>query len=260
MNQLSQLQHLFQNRVLEPRSDEVPAWVSPGGRAEPALQISVYSHAYRSRLREVLVDDYSAVHLAIGDDRFFELMNTYIENFPSRYFSLRDFGEHFSGFITQHPIQHDRPWLQELAAFEWQLRSAFDAADATRLTEADLAGVDPADWPALRFIPHPSLRFSQVSWNIPVIWKSLKADPPEQVLAQAAPGVWLIWRDPELITRFRSLETDEDRALACLCAGGDFDEVCGVLSGFHADADVPLRAAGLLKNWIVQGLLSELQI
>ncbi|MEJ2362788.1 MAG: DNA-binding domain-containing protein [Gammaproteobacteria bacterium] len=259
MSQLAQLQHRFQAYVMEDQNGQAPAWVSATGRADPALQISVYTHAYRSRLQEALAEDYPAVNAAIGDDAFSELLDAYIQHFPSRYFSLREFGQDFSGFLAQHPIQHEQPWLAELAAFEWTLRSAFDAADAPRLTEQELATIAPTDWPSLRFVAHPSLRFSHVNWNIAAIWKCMVAEPPEEITAEAAPAcVWLIWRDEEMITRYCSLEQDEERALACLCAGGDFDEVCQTLTAFHDEADVPLRAAGLLKNWIGQGLLSEL--
>lgn len=259
MSQLSQLQRQFQAHILDPQADGAPAWVAAGGRADPALQISVYSGAYRSRLREALAEDYPAVNMAIGDDAFTELLHAYIQDFPSHYFSLRDFGQHIPTFLAQHSNQYQRPWLAELASFEWTLRSAFDAADAVQLLEDDLATVAATDWPLLRFLAHPSLHFSHVNWNIPEMWKNLTADPPTEVAAQADPGsVWLIWRDAELITRFRSVEQDEEHALACLCAGGDFDEVCQSLTAFHDDADVPLRAAALLKAWIELGLLSEL--
>lgn len=238
---------------------QAPSWVSRTGRADPGLQLSVYTHAYRSRLREALAEDYPAVNMAVGDNAFTELLNIYIEHFPSRYFSLRDFGRDFFGFLAQHPIQHEQPWLAELAAFEWTLRSAFDAADAPRLCESDLACLEPTEWPTMCFRAHPSLRFCHVNWNIAPMWKALVADPPEEITAEPDPAsAWLIWRDEEMITRFRSMEVDEERALACLCAGGDFDEVCQSLTAFHNEDNVPLRAAALLKNWIGQGCLSEL--
>lgn len=259
MSQLSQLQHLFQAYVLDPQANGAPAWVADGGRADPALQILVYTHAYRSRLREALAEDYPAVNMAIGDEAFTDLLNAYIQHFPSHYFSLRDFGQHIPSFLAQSSIQQERPWLGELASFEWTLRSAFDATDATRLTEQDLTTVAPNDWPSLRFSAHPSLRFIHFNWDIPEMWKGLVADPPSEVTAHADPAaMWLIWRDDELITRFRSMEQDEERALACLCAGGNFNEVCLTLTAFHDEADTPLRAASLLKSWIGQGLLSEL--
>lgn len=261
MSQLSLLQHLFQAHVMAAQDEQAPTWVNTSGRAAPSLQLSVYTHAYRSRLREALAEDYPAVNMAIGDDTFTELLNTYIEHFPSRYFSLRDFGQHFSGFLAQHPIQPKQPWLTELAAFEWTLRSAFDAADAARLNEQDMAIVAPEDWPTMRFTVHPSLRFCQVNWNIAEMWKHLAATPPEEVEAVPEPTcAWLVWRDEEMITRFRSMEQDENHALACLCAGGDFDEVCQVLNAFHDEEDVPMRAAGLLKNWLSEGLLSDMLV
>lgn len=259
MSQLSRLQHQFQAHVLDPQSEQPPPWVSAGGRADPALQLSVYTHAYRSRLHEALAEDYPAVNLAVGDDAFAELLDTYIKHFPSHYYSLREFGQHVPEFLAQHAIQHELPWLSELATFEWTLRSAFDAADESRLGEQVMATVAPEDWPSLRFAAHPSVRFCHVHWNIPAIWKNLLADPPIEITPEPDPaGSWLIWRDEELITRFRSMEQDEEYALACLCAGGDFDEVCQSLTAFHEDADVPFRAAGLLKGWIGQGLLSDL--
>lgn len=262
MSQLSQLQHQFQAHVMHAEQDaQAPAWVSASGRADPSFQLSVYTHAYRSRLREALAEDYPAVNMAVGDDSFTELLNAYIENFPSHYFSLREFGQDFSSFLAQHPIQHEQPWLAELASFEWTLRSAFDAADATRISEQDMSALAPEDWPTMRFVAHPSVRFCHASWNIAEIWKCMTADPVVEITAKPEPAhVWLIWRDEQMITRFRSMDRDEEHALACLSAGGNFDEVCQSLITFHDEDSVPLRAAGLLKNWIGQRLLSELLV
>lgn len=257
MKQLSKLQHQFQSVVLNPRASEAPLWVSAGGRAEPAIQISVYSYAYRARLLEVMTKDFSACYQAIGDDDFEELVHAYIQAHPSIYFNIRDFGGHFAEFIAQHPMHERWPWLTELAEFEWMLYSAFDAANAPVLTEQTLAEIDPACWPQLHFTVHPSLRALKVNWNIPEMLKILKSDTPDDVQVMSQPeSSWLIWRD-DLITRFRSMLPDEEHALACLHAGGDFDEICSVLMDFHADTEVPLRAATLLKTWLSQGLLSN---
>jgi len=204
MSHLSRLQHEFQARVLDPDATETPAWVSAGGRAEPAMQIGVYSFAYRSRLLEVLAKDFPALHQAMGDENFYALAGSYIEAHPSRYFSLRDFGEHVTDFIAQQPIQTEHPWLAELAEFEWTLCSAFDAADSPLISEVEIAGIAPERWPQLRFAVHPSLRHLTVNWNIPELWKILKSDDPQDLQITPEPGAgWLIWRD-DLITRFRS--------------------------------------------------------
>ena len=183
-----------------------------------------------------------------------ELTDAYIQAHPSQYFSLREFGQHFPEFIQQP----NRPWLSALGSFEWTLCSAFDAADAPRLTEQDIATVAPESWPHLRFATHPSLRVLGFNWNVPEMWKVLTSDAPEAIQATSTePAYWIVWRD-DLITRYRSMPDDEQHALACVRDGGNFEEICIALADFHAEEQIPLRIATLLKTWIGQGLLSGL--
>jgi len=263
MKRLAELQHTFQDRVLNPGKAQSAAWVSAGGRAAPEVQLSVYSHAYVARLKDVLATDYPAVLMAIGEDHFNRLADDYIRANPSRYFSLRDFGQHLPGFVsgTRHRDTGNQgsPWLRELALFEWTLGQAFDAADAPVFTEQDMTAIPYPAWPELRFIPHPSVHRLDLEWNIPEMWQALTGDPPVQVSAgrdRASP--WLVWRE-QLVTRFRSMQVDEQRALDALRGGGRFGEICEVLATLLSEEQVPLRAAGLLKGWIAQGLISGIE-
>jgi hypothetical protein len=263
MRQLARLQRTFQDCVLHSGRTDSPAWVSASGRADPEVQLSVYHHAYRARLKEVLASDYPATLTAIGDDRFNWLAGDYIRVHPSHYFSLRDFGCHLpdfvSGLIQKDTRYRGMRWLSELTLFEWTLGQTFDAADAAILSGQDMAAVSPEDWPALRFIVHPCVHRLDLEWNIPELWRALTGDNPTRVSARretASP--WLVWRE-QLITRFRSMQADEQRALDTLRAGRSFNEVCEVLATLMHEDDVPLRAAGLLKGWIAQGLISGIQ-
>ena len=65
---------------------------------------------------------------------------------------------------------------------------------------------------------------------------------------------WLIWRR-QLKTRWRSLDVDEAWALEQAASGADFAAVCeGLLEWIDAE-QLSLRAAGLLKQWVGDGLL-----
>lgn len=256
MSDLAQLQQEFQHCVLAPRQATAPAWVSAAGRAKPELQLNVYCYAYRARLKEVLVSDFAAVHMAIGDDAFDALAEAYIQTCPSHYYSLRDFGTRLPEFMQHHPDYQALPWLHELAVFEWALCAAFDAADATALTEYMLADISAAQWPTLSFVVHPSVHRLDFQWNIPPMWQVLTAEVPTHIQAHdEEPTHWLIWRD-DLITRFRSLEADEAGALDGVLQGSNFTALCSTLSIYHEPDVIPLRAATLLKGWIQQGLLT----
>ena len=260
MKQLARLQRTFQDCVLNPDNALSTAWVSHGGRAAPEIQLSIYTHAYGARLKEVLANDYPAVLMAIGEDRFYRLADGYIRAHPSHYFSLRDFGSHLPGFvgdlISRDADYRDMSWLQELSLFEWTLGQAFNAADSTLFTEQEMAAIPPQAWPELKFRLHPSVLRLDLAWNAPEMWCALTADNPTPVTAvQEVASPWLVWRE-QLVTRFRSLPADEALTLDALRAGGNFTDLCGALATLLREEGVPLRAAGLLKCWVRQGLIS----
>lgn len=264
MNHLAKLQHTFQDCVLQPDKPAATTWVSASGRAAPETQLSIYTHAYAARLTEVLANDYPATLMAIGDAQFDQLAADYIRAHPSCYYSLREFGRHLPKFISdlieQNRDWQDMHWLHELALFEWCLGQAFDVEDATLLTEQAMASVPIEAWPELRFTLHPSVQRLDLEWNVPEMWRTLTADEPEQISASrgdASP--WLIWRE-QFTTRFRSMQMDEQLALDKLRGGACFNEVCEVLATQMREDQVPLYAAGLLKGWITQGLISGKQM
>jgi hypothetical protein len=119
-----------------------------------------------------------------------------------------------------------------------------------------MAAIQPHNWSDLKFRLHPSVLRLDLAWNAPEMWRALTADNPTPVTAvQEVASPWLVWREL-LVTRFRSLPADEALALDALRAGGYFTDLCEALSTLLREEDVPLRAAGLLKGWIRQGLIS----
>ncbi|MES9815071.1 MAG: DNA-binding domain-containing protein [Candidatus Thiodiazotropha sp.] len=263
MKHLGELQSRFQNFILEPGNEKRISWVNGGGRASANYQLSVYANAYIACLKEVLTNDYPAVSMAIDSDHFDLLTEGYIRQHPSRFFSLRDFGCRFPDYLSEqtdtNPNNHDLAWLPELAKFEWTLGQAFDATDCELVTEQDMASIPADAWPMLRFGFCPCVQRIDLEWNAPTIWKALTADPPHEVeptRSQESFDGWLIWRQ-DLITRFRSLEEDEQLALDSLRNGATFEDACEFLAS-QIDLDrVSMRAAGLLKGWIRQGLITE---
>lgn len=257
---LVELQQTFQSHVLAADTAASTVWVHAGGRASPEIQLSIYSYAYSARLKEVLANDYPALLKAVGKDDFNQLAEEYIQGHPSRYFSLREFGGHFSDFLSVLILHagryQNKLWLIELAEFEWTLGQAFDAADTPLFSEQEMAAIAADAWPDLRFTMHPSVRRLDLEWNIPAMWKILNADEVSQIKAEHEPAsAWLIWRE-QLVTRFRSLPGDEQQALDSLRAGGSFNEVCEVLAILMNEDEVPLRVATFLKSWIAQGLIT----
>lgn len=261
MNRLAELQQNFQSCLLHPElthNESQINWISDSGRATPEKQLSIYSIGYRLRLKEVLENDYPAIASLLGEEQFEQLANAYIDAQPSHYYSLREFGQHFSTFVNGLDLINDIPWVSQLALFEWNLGQAFDSGNNEVLTEQDLSSIAPDDWPTLKFIIHPSVHRMDFDWNIAEIWKNLTAETPQFIPAvKTSPQAWVIWRK-DLITQFRSLECDEQETLDALINKADFEGICEILLQFIPIEDIPLHAATLLKTWVSQGLISKL--
>jgi len=259
MTPLARIQQNFQSCMLYPEQLHDNAnigWVSTSSRASAEKLLSIYSTGYRLRLKEVLANDYPALVIAIGEEKFNIICEHYIKEHPSIYFSLRDFGKNFSAFIKTFEPGQDSVWVYELALFEWTLGQAFDADDVDIFSEKELSIIPMDNWPKLRFIVHPSVHRIDFSWNTAEIWKSLTSETPSEIAAiNTSLCSWLIWRE-HLITKFRSLEQDERLALDALISGSNFSEICEALAQVIKHEDVPLRAVTLLKGWLTQGLIT----
>ncbi len=253
---LRQLQQRFQDYLLDQSHDfEQDIISTDDARAEHRL--GAYYNAYRIRLIDCLATDFSGLLKELGDEGFEFMALEYLKLYPSEHPSVRWVGKHMVEFL-QHSGQPEAEFFAELANFEWSQGLCFDAADADRLfTLQDMAQIDPAAWPTLKFDFHPSMRWLDLNWNVPPYWVALDKDeelPPKQ--RGEYPTRWLMWRK-ELSPNWRSLDVSEAWAIEAAAQGANFAELCeGLLEWIGEDA-VAVTAAGFLKQWIVDELLIE---
>ncbi len=254
--ELARLQQAFKAHILG-QGDAIVAAIVDSGRLSAEDRLSIYVHAYKARLGEALGTDYKAIKGLLGDDEFERMASLYIDAWPSRHYSLRWFGRHLAEFL-EDTLDESQGFLVELARLEWAFVMSFDAADRGTVSEAEVAAIPPQDWPGLRLSLSPSASCGSYAWNVLELWK-LGRDQGEAAapVRLQTPRSILIWRQ-QLRTRYRSLEPAEAAALRVAMQGGDFSEICARLTAFHAQAEVALAAATLLKTWIGDGLVSGL--
>jgi hypothetical protein len=251
---LVRLQESFQRQLLS-GDDAVASAVDDRG-VSAAERLAIYSTAYRLRLVDALAANFPRLLQFLERESFDQIARDYIDRFPSRSVSVRWFGDQLPDYLRRKTELLAHPWIAELAAMEWQVAAAFDAADATPLSTAALSRIAPAEWPELRFLLHPAVRQIRLRTNAALIFKALDADSavPVACLSEQEQA-WLIWREA-LTTRFRRCSDDESQALQTLAQNGTFAAMCDVLCRWFANDEVPARAASLLKTWVVEGLIT----
>lgn len=258
MSDLKTIQQDF-IRLLQGQSSDMLGHVQNQAPVASEVRLGNYQNAYVSRLRETINTDHPILGSYLGDELFEQLVVQYIEQFPSSYPSLRDFCQHIPQFLRQNSPFCDHPILAELAQFEQLLINAFDASDVEPIAANILTTIPPQAWPSMTVEFSPSLFELTVDWNSVQSWQNLKQQLAPPAPSQlAAPAVWILWRNQQRLTEFRSLEPDEARLLALAVKRSDFAELCDELLHWHAPEAAAQRAVDILQLWINQGLVCKL--
>jgi hypothetical protein len=249
MTTLAELQQALQSHVLH-GDDAIVRAIDESSQIPASVRLGVYSDAYRLRLIEALESNFPVLAKLMGEAPFARLTQEYLLQHPSRHFSIRWFGDRLAEFLTKYPDYREQPWFAELAQWEWKIASAFDADDITPISMEDIARHPPETWSDLRFSPHPSVQSISLSTNVAAIFKAAatEADLPAPVRLVTRTD-WLIWRQ-DLTVQYRPLDEIEAIAIGALLGEITFGEMCERLVEKMDADEVPLRAAGLLKQWI----------
>lgn len=248
---LAELQRVFQGCLM--RGDRaIEDWVAGPDAAQVRARLDVYRHAYYARLTEVLQTDFKALQSYLGVEQFSALARAYVDAHPSRHPSIRWFGRYLADFLARSDAYQSDPLLAEIAAFEWALSLAFDAADLRVVTLDHMAALSVASWPASRIQFHPSMQRLDLRFNVPSIWRSVvKEGATAEPQQGTQPRPWVVWRRGTT-PHYRSLEADEKTALDALRNGATFEQACEDLCQLIDAELVPFRFASLLKGWITE--------
>ncbi|MBI5783651.1 MAG: putative DNA-binding domain-containing protein [Gammaproteobacteria bacterium] len=287
MSALADLQSDFQSFLLS-GGENMPGRVTGTAKVSAETRLAIYYDAYRLRLLEALASNYPVLRAWIGDEEFEKAGLAYLAAHPSRHFSIRYFGHRLPEFLAATGPWSDKPYIAEMASLEWVLSETFDAENGAVMGVEDMARIPVDAWPLMRLQLHPAVRRLDLRWNVPTIWKAVNQNtdaenssdscrgetsatpaagkghhgetaftgvPPPQ--AGEYPRSWLIWRQ-DLRIYFRSLSVDEAWALDAARAGESFAAVCEGMCEWIDARNVALHAAGLMKQWITDGIVSEI--
>lgn len=253
---LADWQRRFFSALREPSAVPESLGLAPGHRTSAETGLRIYRNAYQARLVEALESDHPQLGTYLGDELWHALCAGYVAAHPSQVRSLRHFGESLPDHLARAPAFAALPQCAELARWERRLLDTFDAPDGPRADFSELLSLGDSAWPTLRLRFHPSVQPFAAGYNSVEIWQALK-DGTAPPAAVARRSHWLLWRDPTLVTRYRSLDGEEADAVAHFLAGGDFAGLCERLLATRAAPDVPATALAFLRQWSADGWIGR---
>ncbi|MBT5766121.1 MAG: hypothetical protein HOI58_04615 [Kordiimonadaceae bacterium] len=146
----------------------------------------------------------------------------------------------------------------EMAEYEWTFNDVFDAVDKNAIKFDDVATIAPDAWTTLRFELQPSCHIHNHKWNTAALWSAVTNE--EEIVPvpeEFSENIFCLQWKNDLNCFFRTMSNDEAGALMLARDGKAFPDICECLYEFHED-DATMRAAELLKSWVEEGLIVEL--
>lgn len=255
MPELRKLQEEFLKYLTVSVGDIMEAVVEQGN-IDRKTRLEIYQNAYNIRLKDCIEIDHPVLGLYLGDDLFEQMVSGYIQQHPSHCPSLRYFCNQLPDFLKHEEPFKSIPIIAEIAAFERKLLDVFDAADSNRTTEKDLQHLPAERWPEMKLVFHPSVRIFETHWNTVECWRAIKNEksPPE---ARKQESCWILWRNRERLTQFRSLTRDGFVLYQCFKDQYTFADACELLKEHLSEHQIGPACVDHLKHWFGLGLIQS---
>ncbi len=121
-------------------------FIKPNDRLTAFERLEIYNRQYWFRLIDIMYEDWPGLRAVVGERAFNFLIREYLNQFPSKSFSLRELGRSMPRFLEKEPqwASPRETMALDMARFEWAQTVAFDEVGYTPLTVDDLLGPDQA--------------------------------------------------------------------------------------------------------------------
>ncbi len=238
------LQRAFFADVTETnRRDQTP---STAVRSTPGFsekdRMGVYQNAYRLRIRDALADDFSFTRDFLGLDTFDKLAYACIEQNPSQFWTLTQYGSVFPKFVEQQKAVAVHESVLDLVRLEWRMCESFYATSAVRSASKAFAALSEVPPEQIRLCMDPSLYVLRSRWP-------LHAMVDTKTIPEPSDSMFLVYRDDVLDACFKSVTSVQARLVELFCDGATLAEVVESLTEIDPDLDF----AALFQDSVQQG-------
>jgi hypothetical protein len=246
-------------------ADVAASFIAPNSRLNAFERLEIYNRQYWYRVLSGLAEDFVALRAALGSRKFAAMSVAYLNEHPSRSFTMRNIGSHLPAWLATHPEFAGRRHLLavDIARIEWAFVVAFDSAERTPLTLTQIASLDASSQLALQ--PHIEL----MELNYPAedlvielhkrekrqaseagIGSDEEEQPPAKLPRIRRKPAWLAAHRLEFSVYYLRLEREAFLMLTALNQGKTLAEA--IETGF-ADSRIPdARRAARLQKWFNQ--------
>lgn len=249
---------LHEQRAVVPPA-AVDQVILPSSTLTPAERLAIYQGMYPLRMVEALQSDYEALQHFLGDERFEQLVQAYVQVHPSRSYTLNRLGDRFAEFVLEAPGLTRRGFLHDLARLELAISDVFDGPQTPSLTSEAIAAVAPADWERARLSPIDAFRLLAFRYNANDYLQSVRDDDHKHPRPKLKSSWLAVYRRDYDVYRLELSRPAHD-LLADLCAGTRLGDALSAAMKRGRPAPREEQLSRWFRQWMAGGIFRSVQI
>ncbi len=253
-----------------------------------AERLAIYANAYHTRLLECLGEVFPMLKRTLGDEAFDGFAFGYLQEYPSRSYTLNELGRHFPRHLQEtrplkedeeletlatdspdgHP-SHSEDWpdfLIDLARLEWAFYDVFDGpgVEGQPLLRADeLLNIPAERWPEAQLEPVPCLQLLTTRFPVNDYYTRLrKAKENEFVPFPSSHESFVALSRRDFVVRRYNLSPTEFELLRAINEGQPIGRA--IQSAALASNDNVEQLASNLRlwfrNWTAEGFFRAVRV
>ena len=274
---LDRLQRWMQAVVVDPGNEhEAPS--APAARAEvppervadvirpsrtlgAVERVGIYHGMYLLRMEEALAADYPGLKHLLGERRFFELVRGYVQEYPSRHFSLNRLGGRLPEYVRRAPALPRRAFCHDLARLELTINDVFDAPQTPAVAMDAIAAVPADAWETVRLVPVAAFALADFRHPVSAYLDSVRDDDGHTHPPLRRRDTWVaVYRRDYSVWR-QDLSRAAYLVLSELAAGRTVGEAVSAalrLRGRHRPTEQALFR--FFRDWTAAGMFRAVQV
>lgn len=247
-------------------SDQLEEIILPSRRLSSLRRLEIYANAYYARLLECLRDEFPATVHFLGETVFDAFAFSYLQDCPSRSYTLADLGGSFPAYFrdTRPPLDDPRTadddqweeFLIDLVTLERTYSEVFTGPGPEKsdvLCTEDIAAIPEDRLDDLLFVPAPSLRLMTFQYPVHDYITAVRFQGAAEVLDRMA--TWLIITRRDYVVRRASVTLLEYQFLSSLVAGQTLGQAIEQCLSRCLQTEEGLAA--LLQEWFSRWATSQ---
>ena len=248
---------------------DVARIIEPSSQLDSIDRLAVYGNAYYARLLECLRDEFPSLCKAIGESAFDGLAFGYLQQHPSRSYTLAELGARFPAYLSESRPDDGEPrpnwtdFLIELAELERTYAEVFDGPGPEKnpvLDSVKIQQMDQATWGQARLVIVPWLRLKSFQYPVHEFASAVRvhgelpaAPAPTPTYLAVTRREYVVRRVPLNAAQFELLSALAGRAAIVDAIASAAERFEGELSEFGA------AIRRWFFDWTAAGFFAEIQ-